>query len=241
MTNPFSYDEYLSIIDNIKKTNEIKDYREIDDSTYEFVVIRHDVEISVERAYEMAKLESDICSINTSYFFQLRNNGYNILSKHNLDLIREICVMGHSIGLHVHLGDLEDIQNIKEYIIKDVETLQNYIKIPIDRFSIHRPSKQVLKLNLKIDGLINTYSDKYFCYVENGDFSNVNIKYFADSWHRWAYGYPGEEDLKKYKKIQLLTHPFSWTKKGYDCDSNFKILIDEKLQTIIETIDSDVR
>ena len=239
--NDFSYKEYLNIINGIKKVSFIKDFKEIDNNTSKFTVIRHDVEISVERAYEMAKTESKLCNICTSYFFQLRSNGYNIISKQSLEMIREIYNMGHKIGLHVHLGELKNIENIKAYIIKDIETMEYYTKLPIDRFSFHQPPMEILRLNIEINGLINAYNEKYFIFTGDKDYDNLSIKYFADSRHRWDYGYPDIENLIKHKKIQLLTHPFSWSEKGFNYEENFKMLINEKTKTLINTLDTDVR
>ncbi|MCT4595282.1 MAG: hypothetical protein N4A57_13615 [Anaeromicrobium sp.] len=237
MKENFSYSEYYNIIDNIKKVGEIRDFKEINSSTSNFIIIRHDVEFSVEKAYEMAILEKEKCNITSSYFFQLRNNSYNILSKQNINMIRKLYSMGHSIGLHVHLGALKHIDNIEEYIIKDVETLQNYLSLPIDRFSFHRPSKQVLAINLKIQGLINAYSDEYFHYIDNiENYDDLRVKYFSDSMNTWQYGYPDKTNLQNNKRIQILMHPYSWSKNGYSSDENFEILIREKTDVLRNTI-----
>lgn len=242
MKNSFSYNEYLLILDSVKAMQRLKDFKEINENTLEFIIIRHDVEFSVERGYKMAKLEADIAHINTSYFFQIRNNSYNVLSKYNIDMIQSIYQMGHKVGLHVHLNALEDLHNIKEYIIKDVKTLQYYTEIPVDRFSFHRPSSKVLSLNLRIDDLINTYSDKYFHFIDNEtNISNLRIKYFSDSMHRWKYGYPDKENLKKHKKVQILIHPYSWTEAGYDSEKNFETLIDEKTESLIDTLEGECK
>lgn len=242
MINSFSYQEYMNIINNIKKTGKLKDYSEVDDSTLEFIVLRHDVEFSVERAYNMALYEANKCGLTTSYFFQLRNNSYNTLSKQSLDLIREIYKMGHKIGLHVHLGELNRLDDIEEYISKDIDILQFYSKVPIDRYSFHRPTNEVLFLNLRIDNLINTYSDIFFHHMERIDDKNkLKIKYYADSMHKWKYGYPNEDELEINDRIQLLFHPYSWTKEGYNNYDNFKSLINEKTKSLILTIESECK
>lgn len=109
------------------------------------------------------------------------------------------------------------------------------LHIPIDRFSYHRPSKEVLSLQIKIEGLINVYDDLYFEFTE-GDFNNLKIKYLADSRHQWKYGYPDEETIKKQSKIQLLIHPDEWTISGYDVDTNFRFLRYEKMMEFKQTI-----
>ena len=54
MNNPFSYKEYILIIN--KYRNRLKNICEIDENN-PFAFIRHDVEFSTLRAYQMANLE----------------------------------------------------------------------------------------------------------------------------------------------------------------------------------------
>ena len=34
--------------------------------------------------------------------------------------------MGHEIGLHVHLGGLKNIDDIEDYVLDDISTLEKY-------------------------------------------------------------------------------------------------------------------
>ena len=99
----FSYKEYKKIIDYISENLPILDYSQIDYTTTSFAIIRHDVEFILERAYDLAILENEI-GISSTYFFQLRNNCYNVFSEKNIDMVRKIHNMGHKIGLHAHMG-----------------------------------------------------------------------------------------------------------------------------------------
>ena len=56
----FSYNEYKNIINLIKKDLPIKDFAEITDDTKKFCVLRHDIEFSIDRAYELAKIENEL-------------------------------------------------------------------------------------------------------------------------------------------------------------------------------------
>lgn len=185
----------------------------------------------------MALLES-MLGIHSSYFFQIRTDAYNLFSAKNIRAVREIQQMGHHIGLHVHLGMLDSLQHIEEYILQDIEFMENMLNIPIDRFSYHRPTREVLLLNLKIEGLINTYDEMFFEFRES-DWGDLKIKYIADSRHQWKYGYPDEDTIKKHPKIQLLAHPDEWTIAGYDTKSNFQILQHEKQVAFRTTIKSE--
>ncbi|UVI28624.1 hypothetical protein [Paenibacillus spongiae] len=185
----------------------------------------------------MALLEW-MLGVRSSYFFQIRNDAYNLFSERSIRTVREIHKMGHHIGLHVHLGMLESLNQMEDYILHDVELMEKMIKIPIDRFSYHRPTREALQLKLKIKGLINTYDDLFFEFRES-DWADLKIKYIADSRHQWKYGYPDEDTIIKHPKIQLLTHPDEWTINGYDSESNFQILQHEKKAAFRTTIKSE--
>ena len=238
MHNSFSYREYGEIISSIQKYLPVLDYSEVNNSTNKFCVIRHDVEFSVDRAYELALWEHEL-GIQTSYMFQIRNNCYNSFSNESLEKIRAISNMGHNIGLHAHMGALMDINTIYSYIKNDINILSSLTGLNINRFSFHRPKRQYLELNLNIPNIINTYSEEYFHLTDN--LSNLNITYLADSQHKWGYGHPLNLDFKHVNKLQLLTHPYSWTKKGLDNKENFSTLLSEKNLELKNSINNECK
>ena len=92
----FSYNEYKNIITLIKDNLPIIDFSEVQTvnrdfkfATDKFCVLRHDIEFSVDRAYELAKVEKEL-GVTSTYTVQLRNNTYNALSEKNIDLIKRI-------------------------------------------------------------------------------------------------------------------------------------------------------
>ncbi len=228
----FSYNNYSILLDKLSDFLPIKFFDQIDNRTSRFLVIRHDVEFSVNRAYKMALIEQEK-GIKSTYFFQIRNNAYNLLSKKNIDMILSIKKMGHVIGLHVHLGSLKKTIDIKDYILNDITILSNILGTSVNSFSFHRPTRKILERNIKIDGFINAYQDLYFELTD--DFENAKVRYFSDSNHQWNYGDPFNSKFKKIQKVQLLIHPDNWTKTGENNLKNFKELINEKNQEIKDT------
>ena len=55
----FSYNEYKNIINLIKNNLPIMDFSEVTKNTEKFCVLRHDIEFSIDRAYELAKVEKE--------------------------------------------------------------------------------------------------------------------------------------------------------------------------------------
>ena len=236
----FSFNDYKEIIRIIKSTDRYMDYHKALTSD-KFILMRHDVEYSVERAYELAKVESSM-DFTSTFFFQWTNNSYNILSRKNKDLIKDMHERGHTIGLHFALNGMTDMEQIRKQIAKEMEILNSMFEFKIDTFSIHRPSKDVLRENIKLPGLINAYQDEFFTFAENvTENTPVSVKYLSDANHIWRYGYPDEKNILENDKVQILTHPFAWCKKGYDNFDNYKSLIKEKYIELVNSVDNECK
>ncbi|MCQ2080769.1 MAG: hypothetical protein MJZ11_03865 [Lachnospiraceae bacterium] len=236
----FSYDDYKEIIRIIKSTGHASSYKKAINQD-EFIIMRHDVEYSVERAYELSKVEESM-DFTSNYFFQWTNNSYNILSKRNMDMIKDMHERGQHIGLHYALNGLTDMKQVRVQIQKELDILSEMFDFSVDTFSVHRPSRDILAENIKLNGKLNAYQDEFFTFKDDVDENTVvDVKYMSDANHIWRYGYPDESNIKGHKKVQILTHPFAWTKKGYDNFDNYKTLVTEKLEVMIDSIDAECK
>lgn len=236
----FSFEDYREILRIVKGIGLQASYKEALERD-RFIIMRHDVEYSVERAYELAKVETSMDFVST-YFFQWTNNSYNILSRKNMDMVKDIHERGHQIGLHYALNGMTDMEQIKKQIVKEVRILSEMFGFAVDIFSIHRPSKDVLRENIKLPGILNAYQDDFFTFAENvTEETPVAVKYMSDANHIWRYGYPDEKNILSHDKVQILTHPFAWTKKGYDNFENYKTLITEKTTEVLDSIDKECK
>lgn len=235
-----SYEQYRKIIQDIKNSGKYCDYTEAPFRDA-FIVMRHDIEFSIERAYEMSLIETEegFCS---TYFVQITNNFYNAFSLKNKILLKKMIKNGHHIGLHYHLNGETDFLKVRDGIRDQIRILSEMIGEKIDRFSIHRPVKEIYYHKIEIPGVINAYSPDFFSYCDDiNKNSKLEVKYIADSKHKWNYGIPMGKDLIESKKIQILIHPFSWTKEGMDNLNNFKSLLNEKNDELIETLDAEFK
>lgn len=236
----FSYEDYRKIITIIKESGRAANFHEAKDRE-DFIIMRHDVEFSVDRAYRLAELEKSMDFFST-YFFQWTNNSYNILSKKNTDMIKTMREQGHSIGLHFALNGLTDLEEIKEKILLEIQVLSSMLGFEIDTFSVHRPSNEILKADIKLEGIINAYEDHYFTYAEKVEEGKpLAVKYLSDAQHRWNYGKPDQETLLGNQKVQVLTHPYSWTEEGHDNPDNFKSLLEERYRELVETVNAECK
>lgn len=239
--NMFSYGDYKEIIKIIQETGRQALTYQDAVGKEAFILMRHDVEYSVERAYELGRVESSL-DFTSTYFFQWTNNTYNILSRKNMELIKDMHERGHQIGLHFALNGMTDMELIRKQIVKEMNMLTEMFGFPFDTFSFHRPSKDVLRENIRLPGLLNAYQDDFFTFAENvTPETKVNVKYMSDANHIWRYGYPDRQNITSYDKVQILTHPFAWSRTGYDNFDNYKALMKEKTQELICGVDGECK
>tara|TARA_R100001369_G_scaffold21863_1_gene39597 strand:- start:599 stop:1333 length:735 start_codon:yes stop_codon:yes gene_type:complete len=233
----FSYNEFKNLINMVQQNLPIVDYKDVNDNTKKFCVLRHDIEFSIDRAYKLAKIEKELGVVST-YTVQVRNNTYNALSEKNIDLISKIKELGHHIGLHQNPPSSMKLDTLKDYIMRDITILEDCYGFEIDRFAFHRPKKEYLNCYIELDNRINCYDKKFFYFFEDKP-ESLEILYLADSNHKWKYGYPLDFDFSKINKLQLLTHPFSWSDSGGDNYGNFVTLIRERNDELVNSMNTE--
>ena len=233
----FSYNEFKNLINMVQQNLPIVDYKDVNDNTKKFCVLRHDIEFSIDRAYKLAKIEKELGVVST-YTVQVRNNTYNALSEKNIDLISKIKELGHHIGLHQNPPSSMKLDTLKDYIMRDINILEDCYGFEIDRFAFHRPKKEYLNCYVELDNKINCYDTKFFHFFEEKP-ESLEILYLADSNHKWKYGYPLDFDFSKINKLQLLTHPFSWSDGGGDNYGNFVTLIRERNDELVNSMNTE--
>ncbi len=239
----FSYAEYRNIITLVKHNLPIMDFSEVNDDVDSFCVLRHDIEFSIDRALEMARIEHEDLNVHSTYTVQLRNNTYNALSQKNIEAIQEIEEMGHYIGLHQNPPQMDD-DELVDYILKDIETLEHYYGFEVDRFAFHRCGSNpgILEKYVEVPGKINCYAEDFFHYFSGDRPEELRVHYLADSNHQWKYGHPLHIDYYDLpQKMQLLTHPYSWSEEGYDNISNYTKLIRERNEELLTSMDSETK
>lgn len=186
-----------------------------------FALLRHDVEFSLPRALQISKWDSE-CNFPASVLVQLYCDAYNIFSRPNLDILRNIDALPSStIGLHLYITHLTagDWDGFFRELGLQSKILGDCLQRKIDRFSIHRPPQWTLQNRSdSICGMLNFYGESFFEFSPKPQ----KIKYFADSQHQYKYGNPLENH--EFEQVQLLLHPDEWTVDGENTANNFQSL-----------------
>jgi hypothetical protein len=160
------------------------------------VLLRHDIDFSVDHAHRMAVQEVRL-GVRSTFFFMLTSNMYNPMSRAKQDLIKSIRDMGHKISLHFDPTAYKNLNPFRN----EKRAFEDMFDIDIDIVSIHRPGPFLDNNNIDLFGVAQTYHDKYF----------KDMVYISDSGGRDPR--PGLDSYFKgaeHKNLQLLIHPIWW-------------------------------
>lgn len=221
----FTQEEYASMIEKLKENSyifaEFTEAEELLEKNIPFVLMRHDVDMDLQLALEIAKIEAKL-NVSSTFFFLLRTDHYNLFSDQGTNIVKQILDLGHHLGLHFDNAAYPDMEvsKLAKACSKEAEVLENWFSKPINIVSYHRPSEIVLQGSPKLSApRKHTYMPLY----------TRNIKYCSDSTGNWRHGSPEDlEEFKQKKPLQILTHPIWWNVDSIPAYDTLKNLVVRK-------------
>lgn len=203
----FTFSNYRKILNKVSRTHKILSFRDIYFSNNnkkeipkKHVILRHDVEVSVNNALKLAEIDASLGISST--FFLLTSSVYNIFSPITAEQIRKIISLGHDIGLHYDSSSINN-SNPVLFFKSLINIIESFFNIKIYSVSEHYPMRNHSKLNF--DGYLNAYDETFF----------NEYKYLSDS--NQAYREPIiTEQLNNFDRFQLLLHENCWSNDGHD-------------------------
>lgn len=223
----FSFEHYREMLKLIKNKGYKSTFYD-EECDGKQVIIRHDVDLDLDAALEISKIESEL-GMKSVYFIWIGSPFYNIFETRYKKVIEEIIKGGHEIGIHYDETAYvcESKEDLIAYIDRESKIFKTYFDIDIKTVSFHRPSNYILDSDVSCGKYINTYSKRFF----------KEFFYISDSRGQWKNGclcsVLSKEDPEK---IQLLTHPIWWKEKSL---SNQERLT-EFLQYKLRKMDADI-
>ena len=146
--------------------------------------LRHDVDLSLAAAAQMAELEA-ARGVSATYFLMTRSVFYNLASTEGERLIARLRELGHRVGLHA----------VHPHVDFD------------DRFdpvlAWHNPDPEFV--NDPVDGLVNVMSPPWF---DRAHYRSDSNQYWRSGDPTQALA------AREFGWLQLLTHPEIWTFAG---------------------------
>jgi hypothetical protein len=192
--------------------------------------LRHDVDVSLERALEMARVEQDV-GIAATYLVLAKAALYDYRSAPNARLVRELRRCGHEVGLHFDIeaeGVTQDApaEEIERVLVSARDELAEVLGESVPSFSFHRPIPRFLRGPLVIAEMVNGYA------------AELMAEYISDSKAHWREGEPLPRFSGKPKAeiFQVLVHPIWWGEKHQSGAERLQSFFEE--QTVGKTPDA---
>ena len=197
-----------------------------------FVLWRHDVDFSPQRALRMAEVEAEE-GVHATYFVHLHNAFYNALERPVVDVFKKTLDRGHHLGLHFDCGfyGFRDLPALEDALRAENALLARIFGTGVTAFSLHNPDPFFLQLfrAVRCGDLVNTYAD-YF---------RTEVGYSSDSNGYWRHE-PMEDVILsgRNKRLQLLTHPAWWQDTVMSPRKRIQRCIDGRAQRTAEWYDA---
>lgn len=201
----FTYDYYKEFISHLREAyhfTTLSEGKKIAGVDRPLVIMRHDIDMDLEAALRLSRLEKDL-GIYATYFFMVRCPLYNVFSGHGAEQVKQILAAGHHFGLHFDCALYQDItiDKLNDYISRECELLEHFFEHPVGAVSFHRPGRLELS-GLELERWPNAYERVFL----------EKFEYFSDSRGNWARGNPLESEVfLKRKKLHIAIHPIWWT------------------------------
>jgi len=197
------------------------------------VILRHDVDYSLEKALSMAHIEREL-GIKSTYFVLLSTDFYNIASKKCQSIIGKIYELGHEIGLHFDEAKYDTLDDEKKFIMQiknEAEVMGMLLGFKINCVSMHRPSKVTLVADYQIQGIINSYSKVFF----------NEFKYVSDSRRNWREDIESIMSSGKYKRLHILIHPFWYNNEEKTLEQSISEYVNSANENRYITMEDNIR
>lgn len=237
----FTYQAYEKLIGTIREAGyEITDYHSYKESEHP-CILRHDVDMDLERAAEFAEREAMLRSevggaVHSTYFVLISSDFYNLYSEKSQNQLKRILKSGHEIGLHFDekkymTEERFDGEFLKKSVAKEAELLSQMIEQPVQVVSMHRPSKQFLASEFQFEHLINSYDSLFF----------KEFKYLSDSRMHWRENVEQVISERKNRAVHLLTHPFWYQDEEQSMHDLLKYFIKDATAERYASVDENFR
>ena len=182
------------------------------------VVWRHDVDLSLDYALEVARWNADL-GIAATFFVMVSNPFYNLFEASAKTALRDIAALGQSVGLHFDASVYEP-EGLDAGAAREAAILADVLGGPVEMLSFHRPARHLIGTNEPVGGLAHAYMPRYFS----------DMGYSSDSRGAWHHGHPLDHAaVGEGRALQLLTHPVWWVLEGETAADKLKRFVATRL------------
>jgi len=192
------------------------------------LLLRHDVDLSLHLALEMAELEH-AREITATYHVLPHNDFYEPFAPEGRRTLVRMVELGHEIGLHCDTNVYpKEPREFHRAIRRDIEMLEQIIGRKVISASQHRPVEggpfdlgDLIEIDAYAPGLRQKFA------------------YLSDSAMSWRAVTPWDL-LPSRENLQLLTHPIWWMAPGVSRQEKFEHLKKNEAKLRSEKMDAEL-
>jgi len=226
----FTFDNYCALLDLAKANYRFVNHKEALSASDRFIIWRHDIDQSINRAVRLAVIEA-AKGISATYFLNPHCDFYSLLEHDQHRKVGEIIRLGHEIGLHfdAHFYTINSEAELDQLVAKEAGWLREWFGVEVATFSFHNPNSFLLTCEKEeYGGLINCYSNKF----------KKQIAYCSDSNGYWRHRrlYDVLVTAGDYC-LQVLTHPECWQEMPMSPRERFFRCVDGRATAVMRRWD----
>jgi hypothetical protein len=211
----FNPKTYVKLVKYLGQIYKVVPFGEIPKEDLPYLVLRHDIDVSLEPALKMAEIEHEM-GVKSTYFVWLSGEGYNLLEGRNVCIMKKICTLGHEIGLHYDTYQYECYgRDDAEALKMEIDILENLLGRKITAISCH-----AFRGNPNSFLQIRGYA--------NADDPRLRDVYVHDSRRLWSIKSLFILLNNHPRRVQLLIHPCHWEGK-----THIKTKLDDLLESLL--------
>ncbi len=185
------------------------------------ILLRHDVDVSLEDALEMAELEYEL-QVCSTFFVRLHSGFYNLFDHENINRVKRLIGMGFEIGLHQELWKFTtELDFAVELLRHEKALVETVFGIKVKGLAIHLPKLNPFKISPEF------LEETGFKYRPGSEIFNRDAIFISDSNQQWKR-YSFADALGQCDKILANIHPVWWMAKITDVAGLINLLKEGK-------------
>ena len=166
--NNFSLKYYRNMLEKaLNKGFIISSFKNYDSKNKKTIILRHDIDFSLNSIKEIAQIEKDL-NITSTFFFRLHSPNYNIYASNTFKILQDLKNKNHEIGLHfetILFSKIFDL-DLEELFLNEIHVFERITNEKVKSISEHSDVNNTIYSLPKLEIYL--------------DFSKFNLNYAYD-------------------------------------------------------------
>jgi hypothetical protein len=172
------------------------------------VLLRHDVDVSLRRALQMADIERAE-EVTSTYFVRVHASLYNLFDKNNFGRLQKLAAMGFEIGVHQEVSNFARPGEEEQLLHREKLIIETILGRRVAGLATHVPKENTLEITPEL------LERNGFDYAPDLPVFNDGAMFVSDSNNHWK-AHSIDEALESSDKVLANIHPIWWTTRIKD-------------------------